>query len=42
MKRLLLETNVSKIYVLLTTLIVFLLLASYFSYALFTVNKRKE
>ena len=42
MKRLLLETNVSKIYVLLTTLIVFLLLASYFSYALFTVNKEKN
>ncbi len=42
MKRFLLETKVSKIYILLTSLIIFLLLASYFSYALFTVSKEKN
>ena len=42
MRRILLNTKISKIYVLCTVLISFLLLASYFSYAMFTVSKEKS
>ncbi len=42
MRRILLNTKISKIYVLCTVLISFLLLASYFSYAMFTVTKEKS
>ena len=42
MKKILLSTKVSKIYILGSILISFLLLASYFSYAMFTVTKEKS
>ncbi len=42
MKRRLLEKKISKIYILGSILIGFLLLASYFSYAMFTVTKEKN
>ncbi len=42
MKRLLLNTKVSKIYIISVILITLLLLASYFSYAMFTVSKEKS
>ncbi len=42
MKRILLNAKISKIYILSTILISFLLLASYFSYAMFTVTKEKS
>ena len=42
MKKILLNTKLSKIYVLGSILISFLLLASYFSYAMFTVSKEKS
>ena len=42
MKRILLNTKISKIYILGSILISFLLLASYFSYAMFTVSKEKS
>ncbi|HIS39068.1 MAG TPA: hypothetical protein IAB45_06135 [Candidatus Onthousia faecavium] len=42
MKRLLLNTKVSKIYIISVILITLLLLTSYFSYAMFTVTKEKN
>ena len=42
MKRLLLETSLSKIYILVIVLISILLIGGYFSYALFTVSKEKS
>ena len=42
MKRLLLNTKVSNIYIISVILITILLLASYFSYAMFTVSKEKN
>ena len=42
MKRILLNTKISKIYILGTILISLLLLGSYFSYAMFTVTKEKS
>ncbi len=42
MKRLLLNTKVSKIYIISVILITLLLLASYYSYAMFTVSKEKN
>ena len=42
MKRLLLETSLSKIYILIIVLISILLIGGYFSYALFTVSKEKS
>ena len=42
MKRILLNTKVSKIYIISVILITILLLASYYSYAMFTVTKEKN
>ncbi len=42
MRRLLLETTVSKIYIIAIILISLLLVSGYFSYAMFTVTKEKE
>ncbi len=42
MKRLLLETSFSKIYMLVMIIITLLILGSYFSYAMFTVTKEKS
>ena len=42
MKRILLNTKVSKIYIISVILITLLLLTSYFSYAMFTVTKEKN
>ncbi len=42
MKRLLLETSLSKMYILVVGLISLLIMGGYFSYAMFTVNKEKD
>ena len=42
MKRLLLETSFSKIYMIIMIIITLLILGGYFSYAMFTVTKEKE
>ncbi len=42
MKRILLNTKISKIYIISVILITLLLLTSYFSYAMFTVTKEKS
>ncbi len=42
MKRILLNTKVSKIYIISVILIILLLLASYYSYAMFTVSKERN
>ena len=42
MKQILLNTKISKIYMICVILIAFLLLTSYFSYAMFTVSKEKS
>ena len=42
MKRILLETSFSKIYMIVMILISVLLLGGYFSYAMFTVSKEKS
>ena len=42
MKKLFLETSLSKIYILIIGLICLILLGSYFSYAMFTVSKEKS
>ena len=41
MKKLLLETSFSKIYMIVMILITLLILGGYFSYAMFTVSKEK-
>ena len=41
MKRLLLETSFSKIYMIVTILITLLILGGYFSYAMFSISKEK-
>ena len=42
MKKLLLETSFSKIYMIIMVIITLLILGGYFSYAMFTVTKEKE
>ena len=42
MKKLLLETSFSKIYIIVMILISILLIGGYFSYAMFTVTKEKS
>ena len=42
MKRLLLETNVSKIYMLAMIVVTLLIIGGYFSFSMFTVSKEKE
>ena len=42
MKRLLLETSLSKMYILVVGLISLLIMGGYFSYAMFTVSKEKD
>ena len=42
MKKLLLETSFSKIYIIVMILISILLIGGYFSYAMFTVSKEKS
>ena len=42
MKKLLFETNISKTYMVILLGITVLSLVSYYSYAMFTVNKEKE
>ena len=42
MKKLLLETSFSKIYMIVMIIITLLILGGYFSYAMFTVTKEKS
>ena len=42
MKRLLLETSFSKIYMIVMIIVTLLILGGYFSYAMFTVTKEKS
>ena len=42
MKRVFLETDLSKVYILIVGLFCIILLGSYFSYAMFTVSKEKR
>ena len=42
MKKLFLETDLSKVYILIASLFCMILLGSYFSYAMFTVSKEKS
>ena len=42
MKRLLLETSFSKIYMIVMIIITLLIVGGYFSYAMFTVSKEKS